>query len=215
MSDDHRPRHTHWTITSIFDEILAGCPTHIRDEALLPFHQIQKYLILADYNRLFDGIKICLRSNEFNGSLSRFATHICLFLFEQNHSNEFNIETFIDILTIYVNHLIDLEFKDLVCYYISKLPSIHQCTISSAIVFESIKLYCTFVLATIMATFLDTLVNRQDKEFYLKQGFTYKIDIDQSLLILAANQQSNQPFDHDDQQDLIDITTKHLTDVSH
>ena len=46
-----------------------------------------------------------------------------------------------------------------------------------------------------MATFLDTLSNRQDKEYYLKQGFTYKIDIDTSLLILAANQQREQTFD--------------------
>ncbi|CAF4491560.1 unnamed protein product, partial [Rotaria magnacalcarata] len=48
---------------SIFDEILAGCPTHIRDEAVLPFNAIQKYLILADYDRLFHSILSFLHTN--------------------------------------------------------------------------------------------------------------------------------------------------------
>lgn len=127
MSDDQGSRHPQWTMTSIFEEILAACPTHVRDEALLPFHQIQKHLILADYDRLFRSILTFLPSNELNGSLLRFSTHICLFLFEQNPSSQFNEKTFIDILTAYIQHLIELEFKDLVCYYISKLPLTNQC----------------------------------------------------------------------------------------
>jgi len=114
---------------TIFDEILAGCPTHIRDEALLPFNQIEKYLILADYDRLFHIILSFLRTNESNGSLLRFSTHICLFLYEQNHSENFHENNFIEILTTYIHHLIELEFKDLVCYYISKLPINNQCII--------------------------------------------------------------------------------------
>ena len=62
-----------------------------------------------------------------------------------------------------------------------------------------------------MATFLDTLANQQDKELYLKQGFTYKIDIDQSLLMLAANQQRDQPFD---QEEMISTTARTLQEVS-
>ncbi|CAF4811396.1 unnamed protein product, partial [Rotaria sp. Silwood2] len=50
---DNGIRNHQLKMPSIFDEILAGCPTHIRDEALLPFNLIQKYLILADYERLF------------------------------------------------------------------------------------------------------------------------------------------------------------------
>ena len=114
-------------MTTIFDEILAACPTHIRDEALLPFNQIEKYLILADYDRLFHSILSFLHSNESNGSLLRFSTHICLFLYEQNHSENFHEKNFIEILTTYIHHLIELEFKDLVCYYISKLPVASQC----------------------------------------------------------------------------------------
>ena len=113
---------------SIFDEILAGCPNHIRDEALLPFNLIQKYLILADYDRLFHCILTFLSTtNEFNGSLLRFSTHICLFLHEQNRFENSNEINFIKILTSYIHHLIELEFKDLICYYISKLPLDSQC----------------------------------------------------------------------------------------
>jgi len=68
-------------------------------------------------------------------------------------------------------------------------------------------------LATIMAIFLDTLSNRQDKEYYLKQGFTYKIDIDTSLLILAANQQREQTFDKDNNEELISTNSKNLNEV--
>jgi hypothetical protein len=64
-----------------------------------------------------------------------------------------------------------------------------------------------------MATFLDTLSNRQDKEYYLKQGFTYKIDIDTSLLILAANQQREQTFDKENNEDIISTNTKTLHEV--
>jgi hypothetical protein len=128
LSDNETGNHQ-LKITSIFDEILAGCPTHIHDEALLPFNQIQKYLILANYDRLFDSILSYLRTNESNGSLLRFSTHICLFLYEQNHSDNFNPKTFIEIVTTYIHHLVELEFKDLVCYYISKLPANNQCMI--------------------------------------------------------------------------------------
>lgn len=124
MSDE-RPQHG--DMTSIFDEIFANCPAHIRDEALQPFHQIQKYLILADYDRLFHSIVTFVQSPELNGSLLRFSSHICLFLYEQNHSKNFNEKTFVEILTTYIRHLIELEFKDLVCYYISKLPTSNQC----------------------------------------------------------------------------------------
>ena len=116
-------------MTTIFDEILAACPTHIRDEALLPFNQIEKYLILADYDRLFQSILSYLHAHENNGSLLRFSTHICLFLYAQNHSENFHEKNLIEILTTYIHHLIELEFKDLVCYYISKLPVTHQCKI--------------------------------------------------------------------------------------
>ncbi|CAF5105315.1 unnamed protein product, partial [Rotaria sp. Silwood1] len=124
---DNGIRNNQLKMPSIFDEILAGCPTHIRDEALLPFNLIQKYLILADYDRLFHSILSFLHTNnELNGSLLRFSTHICLFLYEQNHSEKFNQNNFIEILTTYIHHLIELEFKDLVFYYISKLPSNNQ-----------------------------------------------------------------------------------------
>ena len=124
---DHGTNNHQLNMTSIFDEILAGCPTHIRDEGLLPFNQIEKYLILADYDRLFHSILSFLHTNELNGSLLRFSTHICLFLYEQNHSEKFNEKNFIEILTTYIHHLVELEFKDLVCYYISKLPANNQC----------------------------------------------------------------------------------------
>ena len=64
-----------------------------------------------------------------------------------------------------------------------------------------------------MATFLETLSNRQDKEYYLKQGFTYKIDIDQSLLILAANQQREQTFDQEPTEEIISTNSKSLNEV--
>ncbi len=64
-----------------------------------------------------------------------------------------------------------------------------------------------------MATFLDTLSNRQDKEYYLKQGFTYKIDIDTSLLILAANQQREQTFDQENNEEIISTNSKNLNEV--
>jgi F0F1-type ATP synthase epsilon subunit len=64
-----------------------------------------------------------------------------------------------------------------------------------------------------MATFLDTLSNRQDKEYYLKQGFTYKIDIDASLLILAANQQREQTFDKENIEEIISTNSKNLNEV--
>ena len=64
-----------------------------------------------------------------------------------------------------------------------------------------------------MATFLDTLSNREDKEYYLKQAFTHKIDIDASLLILAANQQRNQTFSVDNHQEIISTNSKHLDEV--
>ena len=130
MSDDQPERRRtspKWNMASIFEEIFANCPANIRDEALLPFHQIQKYLILADYERLFQSIVAFLPSPDINGSLLRFSTHISLFLYQQNHSDRFNEKTFVDILSTYIRHLIELEFKDLVCYYISKLPSTQQC----------------------------------------------------------------------------------------
>ena len=127
MSDEQGTRHPQWTMTSIFEEILTACPSHVRDEALLPFHQIQKQLILADYDRLFRSILTFIPSNELNGSLLRFSTHICLFLFEQKQSKQFSEKTFTEIITAYIHHLIELEFQDLVCYYISKLPAIQQC----------------------------------------------------------------------------------------
>ena len=64
-----------------------------------------------------------------------------------------------------------------------------------------------------MATFLDTLANRQDKEYYLKQGFTYKIDIDTSLLKLAANQQREQAFTKNNAEEIISTTSKNLNEV--
>ena len=64
-----------------------------------------------------------------------------------------------------------------------------------------------------MATFLDTLSSRQDKEYYLKQGFTYKIDIDESLLILAANQRRDQEFHKDNNQEIISTNSKDLNEV--
>jgi len=64
-----------------------------------------------------------------------------------------------------------------------------------------------------MATFLDTLSNRQDKEYYLKQAFTYNIDIDASLLILAANQQREQTFDQDNNEEIISTNSKTLNEV--
>ncbi|CAF3708853.1 unnamed protein product [Adineta steineri] len=194
LSNDELGNHQ-LKMTTIFDEILADCPAHIRDEALLPFNQIEKYLILANYDRLFDSILSFLHTNESNGSLLRFSTHICLFLYEQNHSENFNQKNFIEILTTYIGHLIELEFKDLVCYYISKLPLNNQ--------------------STLMATFLDTLANRQDKEHYLKQGFTYKIDIDTSLLKLAANQQREQTFDKNNTDEIISTNLKNLNENDH
>jgi len=116
---------------TIFDEILSTCPTTIRDEALQPFHQIERYLILADYNRLFQSILTFVQQPDINGCLLRFATHICLFLFEQNSSEHFHENQFAEILTVYIQHLIELEFKDLVCYYISKLPEDKQCKTKS------------------------------------------------------------------------------------
>ncbi len=64
-----------------------------------------------------------------------------------------------------------------------------------------------------MATFLDTLSNRQDKEYYLKQGFTHNIDIDASLLILAANQQREQTFDQENIDEVISTNSKNLNEV--
>lgn len=64
-----------------------------------------------------------------------------------------------------------------------------------------------------MAIFLETLANRQEKEYYLKQGFTHKIDIDQSLLILAANQQREQTFDQENHEDIISTSSKKLNEV--
>ena len=69
------------------------------------------------------------------------------------------------------------------------------------------------ISATLMATFLDTLANREDKEYYLKQGFTYKIDIDTSLLKLAANQQREQTFDKTISEDVISTNSKNLNEV--
>ena len=133
---DNGIRNRQLKMPCIFDEILAGCPTHIRDEALLPFNLVQKYLILADYDNLFDSILSSLRTtNESNGSLLRFSTHICLFLYEQNRSENFNQNNFIEILTTYISHLIELDFKDLVCYYISKLPLNNQCIFLYLILF--------------------------------------------------------------------------------
>ncbi|CAF3998572.1 unnamed protein product, partial [Rotaria sp. Silwood1] len=66
-----------------------------------------------------------------------------------------------------------------------------------------------------MAKFLDTLSNRQDKEYYLKQGFTYKIDIDTSLLILAANQRRDQTFDKDNNEEIISTNSKNLNENDH
>lgn len=117
-------------MTMIFDEILSTCPPNIRDEALLPFNQIEKYLILANYDRLFGSILSFLHTNESNGSLLRFSTHICLFLYEQNRSGNFEQKSFVEIVTTYIHHLIELEFQDLVCYYISKLPPNNQCKIN-------------------------------------------------------------------------------------
>lgn len=125
-SEGDKPLHR-LQMTTIFDEIVAVCPTHIRDEASLPFNQIEKYLILADFDRLFQSILSYLHGEESNGSLLRFSTHVCLFLYEQNHSEQFHEKTLLDILTTYIHHLIELEFKDLVCYYISKLPTTQQC----------------------------------------------------------------------------------------
>jgi len=39
-----------------------------------------------------------------------------------------------------------------------------------------------------MAIFLDTLSNRQNKEFYLNQSFKCESDNDKLLLIFATNQ---------------------------
>lgn len=72
---------------------------------------------------------------------------------------------------------------------------------------------CSFVLATIMAKFLDTLSSREDKEYYLKQGFTYKIDIDASLLALASNQRRDQTFDQDSSEEVISTISKTLNEV--
>ena len=140
----------------------------------LPFNQIEKYLILTDYDRLFQSILSYLHGEETNGSLLRFSTHICLFLYEQNHSQNFQEKTLLEVLTTYIDHLIELEFKDLVCYCISKLPITHQCKIEGWKFLE--RIHCD-LLANIMVVFLETLANRQEKEYYLKQGFTHKIDI--------------------------------------
>jgi len=64
-----------------------------------------------------------------------------------------------------------------------------------------------------MANFLETLSKREDKEFYLKQGFTYKIDIDASLLMLAANQQRDQTFEQTTHEEIISISSKQLNEV--
>lgn len=199
-------------MSSVFNEILATCSVNIRDEAMLPFNQIQKYLILADYDHLFNSILSYLHSNESSGSLLRFSTHVCLFLYGQNHSDDVHKKTFMEILTTYIHHLIELEFKDLVCYYISKLPSNNQCNNYQYDVFLK-KFNSILFLATLMAAFLDTLSSQQDKEYYLKQGFTYKIDIDASLLILAANQQREQTFDTENNQEIITTNSKNLNEV--
>lgn len=114
------------SIASIFQSLLT-CSDEIAREAAFPFHQIQKFLILADYENLFQNIFGFVNCQDSNSSLLRFSTHICLFLFEQNRSNEFDENMFVEILSVYIRHLIELDLKDLVCYYISKLPNIHQC----------------------------------------------------------------------------------------
>lgn len=64
-----------------------------------------------------------------------------------------------------------------------------------------------------MAKFIDSLTNQQEKQFYLNQGFTFKIDIDQSLLILAANQQTDQLFQQDQTTETMSTQDKPLNEV--
>lgn len=129
MTDEPMRTGQNLTLKAIFD-LIPTCSTEISSEASSPFHQIEKFIILADYQSLFNNLPKFIVNQDINGSLLRFATHISLFLFQHNNSNQFAEKTYVDIVSTYIQHLIELEFKDLVCYYISKLPDEHRCETS-------------------------------------------------------------------------------------
>lgn len=109
---------------SIFNRIEAN--ENVQRESQDFYHVIQKWVILGDVEKLLDVMAQWIRGQEntLPQHLIRFMAHVVLFLRSTQHRvNEDKCNV---VLEAYVKYLIEEDHKELVSFYVSKLPPAAQ-----------------------------------------------------------------------------------------
>ncbi|XP_066600426.1 nuclear pore complex protein Nup107 isoform X2 [Prorops nasuta] len=114
------------TMDEIFKELHASKNSNIQEQANMPNHLIQKYLILNQIPQLMEEIDSIMENSRFNWNpqFIRFLAHLILFLRQVGISTKDKIG--VKVLSAYVRVLIDLGDPVLIAFYTATLPQEDQ-----------------------------------------------------------------------------------------
>ncbi|XP_055951945.1 nuclear pore complex protein Nup107-like [Argiope bruennichi] len=111
-------------LEEIFQELTASNSEEVRSGSKIPYHVIQKYIIIDDIGGLIEEMYSWLNNSNLDGHLLRCMAHIILFLRVIGRSTK--EELCVPILEAYVQELIKARKTSLVAPYVSTLPKEQQ-----------------------------------------------------------------------------------------
>ncbi|KAF8770653.1 Nuclear pore complex protein Nup107 like protein [Argiope bruennichi] len=111
-------------LEEIFQELTASNSEEVRSGSKIPYHIIQKYIIIDDIGGLIEEMYSWLNNSNLDGHLLRCMAHIILFLRVIGRSTK--EELCVPILEAYVQELIKARKTSLVAPYVSTLPKEQQ-----------------------------------------------------------------------------------------
>lgn len=156
---------------------------NLRMDAQSPFSVILKHVIMSGLdgfrsgtNDLMEFLKTMVTSNEQNGLLVRFSSHLALFY--RAASFQIKDDTFIEIIDTYSEYLIHNQYREIIAYYVSQLPTELQ-----------INRY---------SKFLQTITDNKVRQLLLKLAKERNMNVQaitQNIVDLLSRKSSNQLLD--------------------
>ncbi|XP_075713041.1 nuclear pore complex protein Nup107 isoform X2 [Rhinoderma darwinii] len=125
IEEDELPREyleANWTLERVFEELQATDKKRVLEENKEHYHIIQKYIILGDVDGLMDELSEWLSKgkNLLLGHLLRFMTHLILFF--RTLGLQTKEEVSVEVLTTYIQKLVNEKQVSLIAFYVSHLP---------------------------------------------------------------------------------------------
>lgn len=112
------------SLNEVFSNLESSTKARVRQEAQLPEHLIQKYIVLNEISKLLETLSNWTESGYVSHHFLRFVAHLVLFLDQIGQCQD--REHVEKILESYIKCLMDMKQTQLVAYYVSKLNSNSQ-----------------------------------------------------------------------------------------